>query len=119
MNSKKYDATSGEFGKAGEQFVANMMRRRGFKCTVLPHGTYGADLLCESQYEKFYVETERRTPSTWNITSRMFPYPTYNYLARRKLTKDRILIVLRSDMKVMLVVFSEDAMRAELCRICQ
>jgi hypothetical protein len=117
MNTKRYDATSGEFGKAGEQFVADMMRRRGFRCTVLPHGTYGADLLCESQYERFYVETERRTLSTWKPTSQMFPYPTYNYLARRKLTKDRILVVLRSDMKVMLVVFSEDAMHAEASSI--
>lgn len=113
MNVKKYDPTSGEFGKAGEQFVADMMRRRGFKCTVLPHGTFGADLLCESQYERFYVETERRTQSTWRATSPAFPYTTYNYLARRKLTKDRILIVLRCDMRVMLVVFSEDAIRAQ------
>jgi hypothetical protein len=117
MNTKTYDETSGEFGKAGEQFVADMMRRRGFKCTVLPHGTFGADLLCESQYERFYVETERRTPKTWKPTSPVFPYPTYNYLARRKLTKDRILVVLRSDMKTMLVVFSEDAMHAETSAI--
>jgi len=117
MNTKRYDETSGQFGKAGEQFVADMMRRRGFKSTVLPHGTYGADLLCESEYEKFYVETERRTQKTWGPNSLSFPYPTYNYLARRKLTKDRILIVLRSDMKLMLIVFAEDAMHAEVSAI--
>lgn len=117
MNTKRYDTTSGEYGKAGEQFVADMMRRRGFKCTTLPHGTFGADLVCESQYEKFYVETERRSTMTWKATSPLFPYPTYNYLARRKLTEDRILIVLRCDMKVMLIVFSEDAMHAEESKI--
>lgn len=108
--TKPYDAMLGEFGKTAEWAGIELMRSKGFSCTELPHGTYGQDVLCESDHERFYLEVERRTPATWAVGK--FPYPDVNVPLRRKVTQDRIFVTFRSDLERCVVVFCGDLLEA-------
>lgn len=110
--SKPYDELLGEFGKTAEWAGIELMRTKGFVCTELPNGIYGQDVLCESDYERFYLEVERRTSATWRAGS--FPYPDVNVPIRRKVTNDRIFITFRSDLARCVVVFSCDLLEAKV-----
>jgi len=115
MNSKKYDPIDGEYGRAAELAAYDMMRRRGFDVVDLPHGIYGKDLLCRSKCELFYVECERRYEQSWGPWCELFPYPEYNFPARRvkEHIDNRILIVFRSDLAKCLIVFYQDLRMAK------
>lgn len=108
--SKPYDSLLGEFGKTAEWAGIELMRSKGFSCTELPHGTYGQDVLCESDHERFYLEVERRTKATWSTGK--FPYADVNVPVRRKVTKDRIFVTFRCDLKRCVVVFCCDLLEA-------
>ena len=111
LKRKPYDDLLGEYGKPGELVAKQLMARKGFSCYALPHGTCGPDILCESQYERFFLECERRK-SNW--THGRFPFALVNIPARRKVVEDSIFIVLRSDLERCLVVFYEDMAAASL-----
>jgi hypothetical protein len=110
--NKPYDELLGEFGRTAEWAGTELMRKKGFVCTELPNGIYGQDVLCESDYERFYLEVERRTSSTWRSGS--FPYRDVNVPVRRKVTSDRIFITFRSDLARCVVVFSCDLLEAKV-----
>ena len=110
--SKPYDPLLGEFGKTAEWAGIELMRSKGFECTELPNGTYGQDVLCQSNYERFYLEVERRTTATWS--SGKFPYPDVNVPVRRKVTQDRIFVTFRSDLERCVVIFYGDLLAANV-----
>lgn len=110
--NKPYDPLLGEFGKTAEWAGIELMRSKRFACTELPNGIYGQDVLCESNYERFYLEVERRTTATWS--SGKFPYPDVNVPMRRKVTHDRIFITFRSDLARCVVVFCCDLLAANV-----
>lgn len=110
--NKPYDPLLGEFGKTAEWAGIELMRSKGFTCTELPNGIYGQDVLCESDHERFYLEVERRTESTWKRGT--FPYSDVNVPMRRKVTRDRIFVTFRSDLERCVVVFCCDLLAANV-----
>lgn len=106
MKDKPFDAELAKWAKSAEVALLQYFRELGYDTVTHPHGIYGKDLECIGKNERFYVEVERRTQSTWRTGE--FPYATVSIPRRRKADDGTFLFVVRYDLLSAVVVFPGD-----------